>query len=226
MCTRYYMDDAPSELSDIIEAVMRTSLADKFVSNCGKPIITSGEVRPTDIVPILAPNRNGIRTIFPMRWGFKNPDHDSTIFNARVESAGKKPTFKDAWKSHRCIVPASYYFEWEHIKGSNGKIKTSDKYIIQPTGATVTWMCGLYRIENGYPVFVVLTREPSDSVSFIHDRMPLILPSDKINAWINPETDPSTMLQYAINDMVTEKVIEDKPDKKQIPNQMTIKYVT
>ncbi len=87
-------------------------------------------------------------------------------------------------------------------------------------------MCGLYRIENGYPVFVVLTREASDSVSFIHDRMPLILPGDKINTWINPATDPSTILHYAINDMVTEKVIEEKPDKKQISNQMTIKYVT
>ena len=57
--------------------------------------------------------------------------------------------------------------------------------------------------------------------------MPLILPNDKISAWwINPETDPSTLLQYAINDLIAEKVIEDKPDKTQIPNQMTIKYVT
>lgn len=94
-----------------------------------------------------------------MRIGlFNYPNHDSTVFNARVESAKNKPTFKDAWKSHRCIIPASYYFEWEHFKSPDGKTKIGDK--------------------------------------------------------------------YAINDMIAEKVIEEKPDKTQIPNQMTIKYVT
>ena len=207
MCTRYFMDDAPSELSDIIEAAMKSPLADKFRTKFSRPMISNGEVRPTDIVPVLAPNKNGIRTVYPMRWGFKNPNHDSTVFNARVETAGNKPTFKDAWKSHRCIIPATYYFEWEHFKSPDGKTKTGDKYAIQPNGATVTWLCGLYRIEDGFPVFVMLTKEPSDSVSFIHDRMPLVLPEDKISAWINPKTAPGTLLQYSINDMIAEKVI-------------------
>ncbi len=217
MCTRYFMDDAPSELSDIIEAAMKSPLADKFRTKYGRPVVTSGEVRPTDIVPVIAPNKSGIRTVYPMRWGFRNPDHDSTIFNARVETTGSKPTFKDAWKSHRCIVPASYYFEWEHFKSDNGKEKTGAKYAIQPKGATMTWLCGLYRIENGFPVFVILTREPSESVRFIHDRMPMILPQANINDWISPETNPTTMLKYALDDMITEKVIDDK---SQIPNQL------
>ena len=219
MCTRYFMDDAPSELSDIIEAVMHSKLSDKFIRNYGRPVITSGEVRPTDIAPVIAPNKNGLRTVYPMRWGFKNPEHDSTVFTARVETAGTKPTFKDAWKSHRCIIPASYYFEWEHYKDSRGKEKTGQKYAIQPNGSTVTYLCGLYRIENGYPVFVVLTREPSAELKMIHNRMPLILPANMINAWINPEANPDDILQYALTDMIIEKAGEENG---QIPNQMYI----
>ena len=217
MCTRYFMDDAPKELADIYATFPYNPLADKFIRVFGRPIITKGEVHPTDIAPVIAPNKAGIRTVYPMRWGFNNPNHDSTVFNARVETANSKPTFKDAWNSHRCIIPASYYFEWEHFKGDNGKEKTGSKYAIQPEGATMTWLCGLYRIENGFPVFVILTKEPSESVRFIHDRMPMILPQDKINDWISPETNPTTMLKYALDDMISEKVIEEKG---QMPNQM------
>lgn len=209
MCTRYYMDDAPSELTDIIEAVKQSPLYDMIVKKYPRPVITSGEVRPTDIVPVIAPNKKGIRTVYPMRWGFRNPNHDSTLFNARVETAGSKPTFKDAWKSHRCIIPASYYFEWEHFKSPDGKTKTGDKYAIQPKGAAITWLCGLYRIEDGFPVFVVLTRDPSEDLKIIHDRMPLILPGDKIDDWIKPDGNPDALLQYALTDMVMEKAEDE-----------------
>ena len=199
------MDDASTELSEIIEAVKQSALVDKFINKFAKPITTSGEVRPTDIVPVLAPDKKGDRAVFPMRWGFHNPSHNSTVFNARVETAGSKPTFKDAWKSHRCIVPATYYFEWEHFKSPNGRTKTGDKYLIQPVNSNVTWLCGLYRIEDGFPVFVVLTTEPHKELRRIHDRMPLIIPDGKVDEWISPESDPDALLPYMLTDMVIEK---------------------
>ena len=223
MCTRYYMDDSTSELTAIIEAVKKSPLYNNFIARSGKPVITNGEVRPTDIAPVIAPSKKGIPTVYPMRWGFKNPDHDSTLFNARLETAGTKPTFKDAWNSHRCIIPANYYFEWKHYKDINGNVKTGQKYAIQPSGATVTYLCGLYRIENDFPVFVILTKEPSEQIKALHDRMPLILPREKIDEWINPESLPANLLKYAITDMVFEPVEETRG---QIPNQMSIKYVT
>lgn len=165
--------------NSVLFSDLRSSLTSKFVDTHARPLITDGEVRPTDIVPVIAPNAKGIKSVFPMQWGFLARDGKRSLFNARVESAMKKPTFKDAWKSHRCIIPASYYFEWEHFKSTDGKTKTGDKYAIQPTGCIVTWLCGLYRIEDGYPVFVVLTKEPTAELSKIHDRMPLMLPKEK-----------------------------------------------
>ena len=81
----------------------------------------------------------------------------------------------------------------------------ADKYLIQPKGADITWLCGLYRIENGFPTFVVLTKEPCEELRFIHDRMPLILPDDVIDEWLKPDTNPDELLSYAVNDMIYEK---------------------
>ena len=193
------------ELIKIIEAATKTALAKKVVHIQGRPIITNGEVRPTDIVPVIAPNAKGIKSVFPMQWGFLAVNNKRAIFNARTETANQKPTFRDAWKSHRCIIPASYYFEWQHFKSPDGKKRTGDKFIIQPTGCTSTWLCGLYRIENGYPVFVILTQEPTNELAKIHDRMPLILPKNKIDDWIDLNTKAEELLQYSLSDMIIEK---------------------
>ena len=205
MCTRYALEKDLPELKDIIDSVSRSLLAKKFLDTHARPIVTDGEVRPTDIVPVIAPNSKGVRTIYPMQWGYLNKEGKRTLFNARIETAAVKQTFKDSWQYQRCIIPASYYFEWQHFKSPDGKEKTGDKFAIQPAGYTVTWLCGLYRIENGYPVFVVLTKEPTVKLSQIHDRMPVMLPADKIDEWINPASNPADILPFALENVIIEK---------------------
>ena len=78
--------------------------------------------------------------------------------------------------------------------------------MIQPAGSSVAWLAGLYRMEEGFPVFAVLTREPSEDLRRIHDRMPLIMPRDLIDDWIDPETKAEELVRYAIMDMMVEKV--------------------
>ena len=199
MCCRYWLEEA-LETREMIEEMSRSALMGRFR---GKPgIVTAGEVRPTNIVPVIAPNRSGDRSVFPMKWGFTGK---SLLVNARAETAASKPTFKEAWERRRCAVPASWYFEWEHLPGKNGKTRTGDKYMIRPKNSAVTWLCGLYRIEEGLPVFVVLTREPGDGIRFIHDRMPLILPGRLVNDWIRPDGRPEELLAEALTDMDFEK---------------------
>lgn len=78
--------------------------------------------------------------------------------------------------------------------------------MIQPTGADITYLAGLYRIEEGYPVFVVLTTAPSPLLSEIHDRMPVLLPKEYVEEWIRPKTNPSEILPYMIKNTFMESI--------------------
>lgn len=209
MCCRYWMEESP-ELRPFVEAVNRSPLKDKMVSKLARPIKTTGEIRPTDMVPVVAPNAKGEAVVFPMIWGFSNPKAGQPLVNCRVETVATKPTWKESWERHRCIVPASWYYEWEHFVSPDGRTKTGNKYMIQPRGSRITYLAGLYRIEETaglkYPVFAILTREPLEEIRFIHERMPLILPKEAVTSWIRPEGNPNELIQTAIQDMVYEKV--------------------
>lgn len=205
MCTRYFLSPSTPELKKIIEAVKITPLSRRFIYR-GNSIKTEGEIRPTDVVPVLAPNPRGEQTVYPMKWGYTNPHKGGNLLlNAKSETAYQKPTFKYDWLNHRCIIPATYYFEWEHLRGNDGTTKVGDRYMIQPKNEYVTWLCGLYRIEDNFPTFVVLTREPSKDIEKIHDRMPLILPSSLIGEWIRQGSNPRNVIEGALVDMYAEK---------------------
>ena len=203
MCTRFYIEPETDELHDILEEAKRSRLGELFM-RAGSQVLTSGEIRPTNVVPVIATGKNRRSGVFPMRWGFQIPG-GSLIVNARSETAAVKPTFRDAWKDHRCIIPASWYYEWEHTKTPSGKSKTGDKYAIQPKGEQTAWLCGLYRMEDKFPVFTVLTKEPTEDLRRIHDRMPVMLPKEMIRDWINPKNKPEELLPHALTDMVFDK---------------------
>ena len=200
MCGRYYLENT-IEMVPFIEKMMKSPLVRKWNDTTG--IKTSGEIAPADVVPVIAPNRSGNQSVFPMKWGYQG--QQKLLINARVETAAEKPTFRDDWKNHRCIVPASYYLEWEHLPLNNGKTKTGDKYAIQPKGSSVTWLCGLYRFENEMPVFVIITRDADEEIRFIHDRMPLIMPDELVDDWIKPDANPNVLIEKALTKMVPER---------------------
>lgn len=199
MCTRFLIEPDSEELQEIIEEALKSNLNRIFIRE-NKYLLKEGEVRPTDVVPVIAPDRKGNRGVFPMRWGFQFPK-GPLLVNARAETAAQKPAFRESWIRRRCIVPASCYFEWSHFVDEAGKKRTGDKYAIRPENDSLTWLCGLYRIVDGLPEFTILTREPGEAVSKIHDRMPLILPKDKIDAWIGPESHPEEVMKEALTDM-------------------------
>ena len=201
MCGRYWMEESPA-LKEIVEEMNRSPLLLKWQRTTD--VKACGESRPTDVVPVIAPNRFGKRAVFPMQWGYSGK---SLLINARVETAAEKPTFKEDLQKHRCAVPASWYFEWERHLGHDGKRRTGDKYKIHPKDSALTWLCGLYRIEKGLPHFVILTRSPSEDIRFIHERMPLIMPEQMITRWITPEEKPEDLLAYALTDMIVEKTV-------------------
>ncbi len=81
MCCRYYIEET-TEMQAIVSDMMRSSLVRKW--NELYPIKTYGKMSPTDIVPVIASNRNRQRAVFPMKWGFTGK---TLLMNARVETA-------------------------------------------------------------------------------------------------------------------------------------------
>ncbi len=211
MCVRFYIERDQEELAPFVKAALASPLADRFRDKLAGDILSNGEIGPASVAPVIATSRKMSRTVYPMQWGFKvdrpsaKPGADSVsvnVFNARTESAKSKAAFSEAWRAHRCIVPASWYYEWEHPIDADGNKLRGDKWSIQPRGDTVAWLCGLYRIEDGLPHFVILTREPSPDVAFIHDRMPLMLPMEQVGSWIDPNADPEMLVRHSLTEMV------------------------
>ena len=185
MCGRYYIreEDSASDLQEIIDQLNRKGQT-----------VKTGEIFPSDTVPVIANSKSLQPSPFAMPWGFTMPD-GKLIINARSETAAEKPMFRDGMQQRRCLLPASHYFEWE--KRQREKIK----YAIKPSGSDMLFMAGLYRIEGNKARFTILTRTPADSISFIHDRMPVILPREATRDWLNPQYNALDVLQAAVTEM-------------------------
>lgn len=192
MCGRYYIaeDDMTEELSRIIDAINR--------KNTPEGLKTSGEIFPSDIVPVLANSRKQDVQPFAMRWGYSYPGN-RPIINARSETASTKPMFKDGMLQRRCLIPASNYFEWEKRDGR--KIK----HLIRPVNSRMLYLAGIYHLENHdgvmVPTFTVLTREAAPGIAFIHHRMPVILPNEYVFDWLNTNYKADEVIQSALLDM-------------------------
>lgn len=127
-----------------------------------------------------------------VRWGLipawaKDASIGNRLINARAETVADKPAFRAAFRRRRCLVPADGYFEWQ--KTSRGKqpyyIRLSDERPFAMAGLWEVWEdsgTGL-RLES----CTVITTEANDLTRPIHDRMPVILPTDAYGTWLAPE---------------------------------------
>lgn len=207
----------PKEMAEVLIKVRKMSLAQEMSVKLGKSLIMSGDLFPEDIAPVLAPNKYGNVAIFPMAWGFTHKATTKPLANCRVETADKKALWRDSWYRRRCIIPASWwYYEWGYpvyeddsrsmVEHRNTK---KIKFAIQIEGSDITYIAGLYRYEEyggmQIPMFSILTREATDTVKDIHDRMPLILDKKDLKEWIRPNGDPSTIVEKELTNMVFEQ---------------------
>lgn len=176
MCCRYYLDT--KESPRIYEAVIAAiKAAEKLDIN----IKASGDVRPNDIAPVIAPsavNRNPIS--FPMKWGFAHPRRNNIlIFNTRCETAAEKGLFCTSVDERRCLIPVSGYYEWKKQNKTDSK-----KYLF--TSETPIYLAGLYVRSSKalLPCFSILTMDSPDMIKEIHNRMPVIVTEEQKEAWL------------------------------------------
>ncbi len=137
-----------------------------------------------------------------LKWGLvpnwaKDPKIGYKMINARTESAADKPSFKRLMEQRRCLIVADSFYEWKR----NGKekqplrISLQDRKLFGFAGLWDRWKVG----DQELVTCTILTKEPNDFMSEIHNRMPVILPKDKELDWIEKEKkDPYEMRDFLL----------------------------
>ncbi|MBR4237129.1 SOS response-associated peptidase family protein [bacterium] len=184
MCCRCYVEYLKDkELKKIYDLV-----SDK------EGIKTEGELYPGDNVVIVAKGKNMNISAFKMKWGYTF--NEMLVFNARSESLFEKEAFVDGIKNRRCVIPVNCYFEWK----KDNKVK----YVFKDKDSTILYLLGIYRFEKGAPVFTILTKDASSSLSSIHDRMPVMVKSNEVRKWLTMSSDVSSIIKNSVEDLYFE----------------------
>jgi putative SOS response-associated peptidase YedK len=146
-----------------------------------------------------------VRRLERLRWGLvpwwaKEPTIGYKMINARAETAAERPAFGDALLARRCLVPADGFYEWKR----EGKQKLpfcfamADDAVFAFAGLWARWRppqqanCGLAggpgRSSEGQTLetCAILTTEPNELMRDVHDRMPVILPPESYELWLDP----------------------------------------
>ena len=184
MCGRYYI--AENDPDEILSEYLAEARKRADIMNV--PIVTSGEVRPTNIAAVIAPNSRDRRpAAFPMKWGFIHPHRGMLVFNTRSETATEKSLFVTSIDDRRCLIPASCFYEWQKADGR--KIK----YAIKPKDEPF-FLAGLYirSSKERLPSFSILTMNAADGIKDIHARMPVMISKSRIDDWLTPDNPYAT----------------------------------
>ena len=194
MCSRYSSLSKAEiiEIRKIIQDISLRIINDDFTDH----VQPTNEIRPTNHAPVIISQGQGAVSFQNLRWGFQKWDGKGVIINARGETLETKDIFAQLLKAGRCVVPAGEYYEWKQA----GREKS--KHLIKNCKGNLLFMAGLYRDTDKEREFVIITKDAWGDVADIHDRMPVILQADQIEAWLTGKLSPDDIVKVGFNGTV------------------------
>ena len=170
MCSRYFVN---AELWETVERQFpeitgEEALPDPFAR-------ATGDIRPSMPAPALIAGADDALSAAALIWGFPGFDGKRPVINARAESVAQKNMFAESFRGRRCVLPAAGFYEWN---------RTKEKYTFTPDRSPVLYLGGVWRMYGGDARFVIITREANASMLPVHDRMPLLIPQEKVRDWL------------------------------------------
>ncbi len=135
-----------------------------------------------------------------LRWGLiprwaRDPALGSRLINARAETAWEKPSFREAIRRRRCLLPADGFYEWQRTEAGRRP------WLIRLRGARGLALGGLWERwrdpDTGETIesCTILTTRPNELVAPIHERMPVIVPRDAFRTWLDPTVGDRSALE-------------------------------
>jgi len=188
MCGRYV---SPEQAA--IERAWRIARA------TGNPLARRFNVAPTDPVPLLALDQ-GLLTLGTARWGliphwWKQDKPPKLSFNARLEEAAAKPMWRDPMRFGRCLVPAEGWYEWQAVEQTDPQtgeiVQAKQPHYIRRQDGRLFCFAGLMSRRNvpggdePQATCALLTTAAIGRLTEVHNRMPVVLPDDAHDAWLD-----------------------------------------
>ncbi len=180
MCGRYAITTVPEAMRALFRYLNNPDFPPRY------------NVAPTQPVPIIR-MFEGQREFALVRWGLipawvKDPRAFSLLINARGESAAEKPAFRNAMKRRRCLFPADGFYEWKQEAGGKRpyfvRLKSG-----QPMAFAGLWEAWMGPNGEEMETAAIVTTRASPAIAHIHDRMPVIVPSEAFDFWLDPNVD-------------------------------------
>jgi putative SOS response-associated peptidase YedK len=209
MCGRYGRRADKQRIAEWMQA-RNTNVFDETY------LAPSYNVAPTDFQPIVRLDHDGQRELTVMRWGLipywaKDSKIRFSTINAKSETVSTSPTFREAMKRRRCLVPAEWFYEWQKTDA-----KAKQPYAIAMRDDSLFAFAGLWERwkdkakDQVLETYTVLTTDPNELLEPIHNRMPVILAPKDYQRWLEPGEPtrlPVDLLRpYPANEMKAWKV--------------------
>ncbi len=176
MCGRFVLNASAEQLQLLFEVGDVPQIEPRY------------NIAPTQPVAIVRMTESGKREFAHVLWGLipswaKDPSIANKLINARSEGVTEKPSFRNAFKRRRCLVPASGFYEWK----KNGSSK--EPWFITMESGDPFAIAGLWEIWNApdggqLETCTLLTTEPNELAAKLHNRMPVIIARDDYALWL------------------------------------------
>ena len=189
MCGRFALKTTTAQLASHFKLDEAVDVAPRY------------NIAPGTDIPTIRHSPEGKRVMHLLRWGLvphwaKDPSMGAKLSNARGETVADKPSFRDAFKRRRCLVPADGFYEWK-TEGKQKQpyyfsMKSGDPFALG--GIWESWRTpdgGILR------TCCLITTEPNEIMLPVHDRMPVIVSPDHYEAWLMGEPDDAKPLVKA-----------------------------
>jgi putative SOS response-associated peptidase YedK len=176
MCGRFVITSAPEALRKLLGYREQPNFPPRY------------NIAPTQPIPVVR-REQGERHFALMRWGLipswvKDPKQFALLINARIEGVVEKPSFRAAMKRRRCLIPADGFYEWQK------QGKTKQPYFIRakdsgPFAFDGLWETWTDRDGGEIETAAIVTCAANKSIAPVHDRMPVIVPPENFDAWLD-----------------------------------------
>jgi len=187
MCGRIILTSAPHVL------------AEKFFLDMVPDLVPRYNIPPTSDIAAVVPNpRSDGRLVRMFRWGLvppwsPGPEVGAKMINARSETVLEKPSFRDAFRSRRCLIPVDGFYEWQKRGGARQPFvfRRRDSGVFALAGLWDHWEYpGGHRLET----CTILTTAANSTMRPVHHRMPVILPEKDWKLWLDLGPDQAETL--------------------------------